>query len=118
MVQMRKDGIAVRVPLKAYKDTFEGQGWELATAPSPEPEGLYRPEAETNPQALVQTETMVEVEAEAEAEVEDEVEMEEVRKPLGEMSMEELVDFANEQGIDTDGKTRKEIRNAIRALSK
>lgn len=119
-----KNGQTLEVTKGAFTALFEPLGWvteapaktksNKTTKMSPQPEksgNSILPESDLF-KALKSQE-------EQEKPVEDFSEEEEVEIPISEMTLEELIDFADSKGIDIDGLTKKrDIRRAIEAAIK
>lgn len=96
---MSKNGNTVEVTQSAYDNYFKNAGWELVNKPAPQP-------IKNNKSKVEETKEIDEW-----SDYEDDV-----TKPISEMNREELVDYANKNGIDITGLIKNnQIREAIKA---
>lgn len=99
MIRVRKDGQTITVPVSAFKKIYEPAGWMPVKKPKSQ-KVLDEPIGSEN----------------APDEDAGEIENEELKKLDELVTLEQLKEFAVEQGIDVEGlTTRKSVRNAIKA---
>lgn len=107
MVTIIKDNEKLLVPVSSFREHYKRNGWKIASTPKVEDV----PEVASDNTAIPEDEgNMVNNEEEEMTQNDTEI-----TKPLGEMTIEELMEYAENNGINIEGlETKKEIRKAIK----